>query len=140
MMQSIRRATPVAIALVGLLLAAGCSLSDSSKSSSRIISSPFESSSASSPGDDDYQDDVRDFTAAYYKSNGRADDLRTRIAEIAGKHGVSDWEASESTFRGIGEGLGKAGARQVEVDAFKSNLATDKEEADWIQKGYESAK
>jgi hypothetical protein len=118
----------------------GCSLSESSKSSSKIVSSPFTSSSRSSDSEAGYREDVRDFTAAYFKSNGRPEDLRRKIADLAEKHGVSDWQDSESTYRGVGEGLGKAGARQVEVDAFKASLAENKQQAGWIQEGYESAK
>ena len=139
MIESRRRITPLELLAAMLLPAAGCTLSESSKSTSKIISSPFQSSSASSRwSEGGYQKDVRDFTAAYYKSNGRPEDLRLKISELAGKHGVSDWQENESTFRGIGEGLGKAGARQVEVDAFKTNLTENKQQADWMQDGYES--
>lgn len=141
MTKSLRRVARVALfPIVVFVATAGCgSLSASSKSSSKIISSPIQSSSASSP-DDDYQEDVRDFTAAYYKSNGRPEDLRRKISDLAEKHGVSDWEESKTTFRGIGEGLGKGGARQVEVDAFKANLTSNDQQEDWIQEGYESTK
>jgi hypothetical protein len=128
------------LSLAAMSAIAACSLSESSKSSSKSISSPFESSSKSSNSEDEYRADVRDFTAAYLRSNGRPTDLRSRIAEIAEKHGVSDWQDNESTYRGIGEGLGKAGARQVEVDAFKSSLTENDRQADWMQAGYDSAK
>jgi hypothetical protein len=82
---------------------------------------------------------VRDYTAAHVKSGGTTADLRTEIGKLAEKHGISDWEANESTYRGIGEGLGKAGYRQVEVDAFKKNMAETTQQAEWIQKGYDSA-
>ena len=131
------------LSLLGVWLAAGaggCSLSESSKSSSKSSSSPFTSSSRSSGSEDEYKADVRDFTAAYFRSNGRPEDLRRKIADLAEKHGVSDWQESESTYRGVGEGLARAGARQVEVDAVKSSLAENEKQADWIQDGYDSAK
>jgi hypothetical protein len=125
---------------VGIVALAGCgSLSDSSKSSSNIISSPSTSSSRSSSPEDAYREDVRDYTAAHVKSGGTTADLRAEIGKLAEKHGISDWEANEATYRGIGEGLGKAGYRQVEVDAFKKNMAETPQQAEWIQKGYDSA-
>jgi hypothetical protein len=139
MMSKVGRAI-VWLAAVGIVGLAGCgSLSDSSKSSSNIISSPFTSSSGSSSPENAYRADVRDYTAAHVKSGGTTADLRTEIGKLAEKHGISDWEANESTYRGIGEGLGKAGYRQVEVDAFKKNMAETTQQAEWIQKGYDSA-
>ena len=130
----------------GVLLAAltagamGCSFSDSSVSISKSISSPIASSSKSSSPEAAYTDDVRDYTAAYMKSGGRPEDLRREISTLAQKHGISDWEQNKATFRGIGAWLAKAGARQVEVDAFKQNLTTTDEQAQWMQEAYDSAR
>jgi len=118
----------------------GCSFSYSSKSISKSVSSPFTSSSRSSSPEDKYFNDVRDFTAAYVQSGGNVDGLRREIGALAKKHGVTDWENDESTYKGIGAGLAKAGRRQVEVDAFKTNLTTTPEQAQWLQKGYDSTK
>ncbi len=118
----------------------GCSLSYSSKSISKSVSSPLISSSRSSSPEDKYFNDVRDFTAAYVQSGGSADSLRREIGALAEKHGVTDWENDESTYKGIGAGLAKAGRRQLEVDAFKTNLATTHEQSKWLQKGFDSAK
>jgi hypothetical protein len=122
------------------VLSMGCSFSDSSVSISKSISSPLASSSRSSSPEDAYEGDVRDYTAAYLKSGGRADELRRELSALAEKHGISDWEQNKATFRGIGAGLAKAGARQVEVDAFKQNLATTDEQARWIQEAFDSAR
>jgi hypothetical protein len=128
-------------ALVGLSLLPACgSLSKSSDSSSAIISSPITSSSKSSSPEDAYREDVRDFTAAHVQSGGGAADLRAEIGKLAAKHGISDWEANQATYRGIGQGLAKAGYKQLQVDAFKNNLADTPEQAEWIQKGYDSAR
>jgi hypothetical protein len=121
-------------------LVIGCSFSDSSVSISKSISSPFASSSRSSSPEEAYVNDVRDYTSAYMKSGGRPDELRRELSALAEKHGISDWERNKATFRGVGAGLGKAGARQVEVDAFKQNLATTDEQATWIQEAYDSAR
>ena len=136
-----RTVSILSILTVWLAVAAGgCSFSESSKSSSKSSSSPFTSSSRSSGSEDEYKADVRDFTAAYFRSNGRPEDLRRKIADLAEKHGVSDWQQHESTYRGVGEGLAKAGVRQVEVDAVKTSLADNEQQARWIQEGYDSEK
>lgn len=126
------------LAAFGIVGLAGCgSLSDSSKSSSKIISSPSTSSSRSSSPETAYREDVRDYTAAHVKSGGGTADLRAEIGKLAEKHGISDWESNEATYRGIGEGLDKAGYGQVEVDAFKKNMADTPQQAEWIQDGYD---
>lgn len=129
------------VALASLVvLVAGCSFSKSSESISKSVSSPFKSSSGSSSPEDAYREDVRDYTAANIKSGGDAEGLRREIGTLAKKHGITDWEQNESTYRAIGEGLAKAQMKQVEVDAYKQNLAQTPDQAMWIQKGYDSAK
>src|SRR5512139_103768 len=121
---------------LALPLAACVSLS---KSSSQIISSPITSLSKSSSPEAAYREDVRDFTAAHIQSGGSAEQLRREIGSLAARHGISDWERNESTYRAIGEGLAKAGYRQLQVDAFKKNIADTPEQAEWLQNGYDSA-
>ncbi len=120
--------------LLTLTLLPGCS---SFSASSKLVSSPFTSSSASSSPEVAYREDVRDYTAAHLQSGGTVDDLRRQIAELAAKHGITDWENNASTFKAIGAGLAKAGYRQVQVDAFKKNMASTSEQADWIQEGFD---
>jgi hypothetical protein len=140
-MTSSRGRAIIWLVAVGIVALAGCgSFSDSSKSSSKFISSPITSSSGSSSPEDAYREDVRDYTAAHIKSGGTTADLRTEIGRLAEKHGISDWESSEATYTGVGEGLAKAGYKQVEVDAFKKNMAETPDQAEWIQKGYDSAR
>jgi len=126
---------PTLLLSLGLALLPACS---SFSASSKIVSSPFVSSSSSSGGDQAYREDVRDYTAAHVQSGGTVDELRRQIGELATKHGITDWENNESTFLAIGAGLAKAGYRQVQVDAFKNNMATTPEQAKWMQKGYDS--
>ncbi len=145
MTKAIRAGALVPIVAVLLFGTAGCgSLSKSSKSIStsvsKSVSSPFVSSSRSSSPEKAYREDVRDFTAAHVQSGGNAADLLREIASLAEGHGITDWESNESTYRAIGEGLGKAGYRQVEVDAFKNNLTSNEQQAKWLQSGYKSYK
>ncbi len=134
------RRHPHALLVALSVLSVGCSFSDSSVSISKSISSPFASSSRSSSPESAYEGDVRDYTAAYMKSGGRPDELRRELSALAAKHGISDWERNKATFRGIGAGLAQADARQVEVDAFKQNLTTTDEQAEWMQEAYDAAR
>ena len=125
-------------ALLLLALLPACS---SFSASSDSISSPFASSASSSKSSSPeaaYREDVSDYTAAHLQSGGKPDELRRQIASLAEKHGITDWEHNQSTFGAIGEGLAKAGYRQVQVDAFKKNLAATPEQAEWIQSGFDS--
>jgi hypothetical protein len=131
--------------LTFVFVAVGCgSLSDSSvsisKSVSTIVSSPSESLSRSSSPEEAYRDDVRDFTAAYLKSDGDPANLKREVGTVAEKHGVTDWESSRATYEGIGGGMAKAGVTQAELDAYKTTIAEDAQRADWMQNGYDSEK
>jgi len=130
---------------LALMLLGGCSISKS-------ISSPFEwssdsiasssSSSGSSSGDrsEAYRNDVRDYTAAYVQSGGQFDTFTRGLSNIASKHGVSNWEADNNTYVGIGQGLRKAGVTSSQLGVWKTNLAgSDSSKAGAIQKGYDSS-
>lgn len=134
---TMRSRTAAALLLVTLGFLPGCSLfSSSSNSVSSSFSSSGSSSDSSSP-EAAYREDVSDYTAAHLQSGGKPDELRRAVGELAAKHGITDWERSEATFRAIGEGLAKAAYRQVQVDAFKKNLASNPQQAQWIQDGYD---
>ena len=126
--------TAAALASLALLLLPGCS---SISASSKSISSPFVSSSKSSSPEAAYREDVSDYTAAHLQSAGSPDELRRQIGKLAEQHGITDWENNQSTFRAVGQGLAKAGYRQVQVDAFKNNLAKTPDQVKWIQEGYD---
>jgi hypothetical protein len=134
MSHTIRTCSGAALLFFALALLPACS---SFSASSKIVSSPFISSSKSSSPKGAYREDVRDLTAAHLQSGGTVDELRRQIGELAAKHGVTDWERDKSTFQAIGQGLAKAGYRQLQVDAFKKNLAGNAEQAEWIQNGYD---
>ena len=48
---------------------------------------------------------MRNYTSAYVKSGGDFDSFNRGLADIAAKHGVSNWESDTNTFIGIGQGL-----------------------------------
>ena len=138
-----RSSLRVMLALVLLsapLLVQGCSFSASSKSSSDSSASSSESSSSSSPGykEQKYMEDVRDYTASFVRSGGRIADFKTRLGELAKEHEITNWEENLVTYEGVGRGLGKAKASQVEVDTYTANLAGgDPKKAEAIKRGYD---
>jgi hypothetical protein len=134
---TVRVEARVTLLLLALALLPGCSLLTSSSKSS---SSPFASSSKSSSPERAYREDVSDYTAAHLQSAGKPDELRRQIASLAAKRGITDWEHNEATFQAVGQGLAKAGYRQLQVDAFKTNLAKEPQQAEWIQEGFDSAR
>jgi len=135
----------IAVAALTAMVATGCSLSYSSKSISKIVSSPFKSLSKSSKSSDSsspeqaYESDVADYTAAYIKSGGDTSKLKAGISGVAEKRGITDWENDSSTYEGLGEGLKRAGVNQPTLDAYKSTLATTDQQRSWIQESYDSA-
>ena len=124
-----------------LIAPIGCSFSDSSESLSKSISSPFQSSSGSSGNNQQaYQNDVADYTHAYVISGGQFDTFWKGLANVAERNGISNWEAEDVTYVGIGQGLAKAKFSQTQVDVFAKNVSgNDDHKAKLVQQGYESA-
>lgn len=133
-----------ALLVATLLLPLGCSFSASSKSSSDSSSESSASSSASSSPasrEEQYRNDVRDYTASYVKSGGRMEDFKKRLGELAKERGITNWEENMATYEGIGRGLGKAKASPLEVQTYTQNLAgSDPKKAEAIRKGYDAEK
>ncbi len=135
------RALLAAGAVTLLFSMTGCSSMSSSLSDS--VSSPFkwssDSSSKSSEGDKEaYQGDIRDYTAAYVRSSSDIEAFRRGLASLAAKHGITNWEADQGTYLGIGEGLGKARVTAGQLEVYKAGFSGgDGVKASDIQKGYE---
>ena len=126
-----------AAAVVGLaamvMLTQACSSSDSSASSSR--------SSSPESAETQYKSDVREYTAAYTKTGGQFDAFRRGIGDIAKKHNITNWEDNPATYEGIGEGLGEAGATDLQLKAYMDGLAgQDAAKRAAMQKGYDAKK
>ena len=136
--------------LLGLvmLIPLGCASSDSSASSAKSSGSSADSSGSSSrsssPADTKatYRDELRTYTAGYAKGGGQADDAYQRqLGEIAKRYGISNWENSEVTYRGVGEGLGQAGASLPLLASYMDGLAhRDAEKRKAMLEGYNSKK
>ena len=136
------RIHPAVLVFAALLPAAGCSISDSVsssfESSSASLASSSGSSASSSPARrESYRNEVRDYTAAYVKSSQGLDAFRRGLADIAAKHGVSDWESDMDTYVGIGAGLRSANVQPAQFAVWQTNLSGgDSDKASAMQKGY----
>ena len=135
-----RRAQSVVPMMLLLATAAGCSFSDSSASISKSISSPFQSSSASSRGGTEaYQNDVADYTYAYVISTNQFDTFWQGLANVAERHGITNWEAEDATYVGIGKGIRRAKLGQTQLDVIAKNLSGgDAKKIRLIQQGFET--
>jgi hypothetical protein len=102
-----------ALISVAALAAVACSFSDSSKSISNSVSSPFKSSSESSDGDEPapsaYLRDVEASSFACASAGGEPEGLLRELGRVALAHGISDWESVPATYLAIGAGLRRAG-------------------------------
>jgi hypothetical protein len=104
-----------ALMILGLALSGCQALSDSSRSlaSALSVSASLKSSSAIFGGggaDEAYRQDVRSATVALTESGASGEDLLRQVGQVAERHGVTDWEAHEATYRAVGEGLRLGGA------------------------------
>jgi hypothetical protein len=133
--------------LIVLALAAapvGCSFIDSSKSISDSIGSSSASSTSSIRGDSEeaYRSDVRDYTYAYVISGGKnLAGYQKGIADLAGRHGVTNWQEDATTYEGMGQGLAKAKVNAAELEAYKQQFSGSvPERMQQIQRGYDSAR
>ena len=123
-----------------VLMTSGCLMSGSISDS---VSSPFKWSSDSSQSSSDekdeaYNGDVRDYTETYVRSSSDVEAFKKGLSSLAARHGISNWEADQATYTGIGEGLGKARVKDVRYETFKTNLSGgDVVKATAIQRGYD---
>jgi hypothetical protein len=140
-----------AAAVVGLaamvILTQACSFSASSRGSANSSESSSDSSASSSrssspeSAETQYKSDVREYTAAYTKTGGQFDAFRRGIGDIAKKHNITNWEDNPATYEGIGEGLGEAGATDLQLKAYMDGLAgQDAAKRAAMQKGYDAKK
>jgi hypothetical protein len=127
--------------------ASGCSFSYSSKSlfeSSHGSSESSESSSDSSGGGEAaetaYGRDVRDQTIAFVGSGESLEAFQASLGDVARRYGIIDWEASQATYVGIGQGLAAAKVRGEQLATFESELAgSDPGHRSALRQGYDSA-
>ena len=130
------------IRCLALVALAGCSISYSSESLSKSVSSPFASSSRSSGEEADpaYQEEVRSFAAGFARSGGDVNAFRRGVASIAERRGIHDWEDDDQTCRAIGSGLARAEIDESRAEALaKDVLAGRSDRVKVAMKGFEDA-
>ena len=136
-----RRLHPVLIC-TGVLLLAGCSISESVKSSfESSASSSASSSGSSSKESESYRNEVRDYTSAYVKSGGQFENFTSGLGSIAQRHKITNWEENKDTFVGIGAGLRAGSVTPEQFKVWQSNLSNgDSTKASWMQSGYDQSR
>lgn len=144
------------LALALCAVAPGCksisailsSPSDSSAASSRSISGSFDAISASSgspakagfaPAKLTYNRDLREFTAAFTRTSGSREDFLRGVARIAEDHGITHWEAEPTTPLAIGQGLRDANWTDAQMAEFLDQVGRDKPAARLALEGYQQA-
>jgi len=143
MLRTAFRRPALALLLGAPLAAAGCSISASSESLSKSVSSPFKSSSNSSGESEDtgYQDEVRSFTAGFARSGSDAEAFRRGVASIATRRGIHDWEDDDQTCRAIGAGLRQAELGRDRAEALAGDLLSGRaDRVKVVMKGFDAAR
>lgn len=131
-----------------LLVLVGCSLSTSSQSSSAAFDSSASSSrslasssrsSTSTERQSRYREDVRSYTAAYVRSGGRFDAFQKELGALARRHGLTNWEDDQTTYVGIGEGLGDTAVGEAQFEMYKASFSrSDPLKMQAIERGYDT--
>ncbi len=116
------------------------SISDSIASSSKSVS---DSSSSSSPESKEskYQKDVESYTQAFVVSGGSDTAFMSGIGDLAKKRGITNWEADDNTWIGIGRGLGRTKIDSTQLGVYESNWSGgDPNKIKLIQKGFDQVR
>lgn len=147
-MRLLRSGSAGILLIPALLVLTGCSVSTSSQSASDAFASSESSSrssvssSRSSSGGERqsrYREDVRSYTAASVRSGARLDAFAKQLGELARSHGLTNWEDDETTYVGIGEGLGDAAVGTAQLETYKTSFSrSDPFKMQAIQRGYDT--
>ena len=141
------------------LVLAGCSISTSLSTSSQSSQSSSDSSASSSASSDSssrsstnssrsgsssdrqmlYREEVRSYTSASVRSGLQFDAFEKELGELARSHGLTHWEEDETTYVGIGEGLGDAAVGAAQLEMYKASFSrSDPLKMQAIQRGYDT--
>ena len=123
------------------LLPLGCSFLVGSESSLTTRTSPlasYDDSIADRDQQESYREDVREYTYVYVDADGELPDFEGGLGEIAQRHGVANWYASDATYLAIGAGLAQAQVSSSDLDDFKRTLGrSDPGKMAEIQRGFD---
>ncbi|MEA1921521.1 MAG: putative lipoprotein [Pseudomonadota bacterium] len=102
-----------------LALLAGCSISYSSGKSSDSVTSSVSSGGGDSAKVDkeinNYTEEVVVVTDFYVSRTENSEEFQRHISDIAGNHGIADWENEDATFVAMGKGLKRAGVDEKNI-------------------------
>ena len=134
-----------------ILSFSGCSISDSAGSLSRSSESFSDSSTSSSKSSESdakkadgntYENEIKDFTVTYLRTNASKADqngFMEGISDVASQNGIVDWEANPKTYRAIGKGLKKANVSGALYESYKIKFSNgDIGKMNDIQEGYDN--
>ena len=127
--------------IVLALMPLGCSFYYSSESSMKTLTSPCRSSGSSKDEDkkEAYRDDVRDFTAAYASTHRDPQAFERGLGEVARRHGITDWEADDTTYVAVGAGLKRAAVSGPDLASYETTIGrTEPAKVALIRRGYAS--
>jgi hypothetical protein len=138
------RAWALVSALVLAASSVACSISRSvsdSIESSSDSSSSVSSSSSPESNETKYRKDVESYTKAFVVSGGSDSTFMAGIGDLAQKRGITDWEANDNTWLGIGRGLGGTKIDKVQLDVYERNwTGGDAAKIKLIQKGFDQVR
>jgi hypothetical protein len=148
-MTNFRTLTAALASTAVILAAAGCSFSDSSRSSagssesSSTSSGSLSASSSPSSSTDkakaSFRDDVANLTYSVAGSGLTAAAFSNSLARTAQKFNITNWAGEKATFTGIGKGLRRAAIPKSTIPTqpfLKNVLASNKDALKLIQEGY----
>ena len=125
------------------LLPLGCALFAGSEGSLKTHPSPpvSHADSIAAQEQESYRDDVREYIYAYVDADGEILDFEDGLGQIAARHGVFNWDASDATYAAIGAGLAQAQVSSSDLDDFKRTLGrSDPSKMTQIQRGFDRAR
>jgi hypothetical protein len=119
--------------LIGCQMSASSSRIFASMASIWSLSASFQSSFGGRAGlDEDYARDVAAVSAAIVSSETEETALLRNVTRVAEEHGVTDWEALDSTWLGMGIGLRHAGLSEPEAVALVARVFEDPNGAETV--------
>jgi hypothetical protein len=86
-----------------------------------------------------YREEVRSYTAASVRSGVERDAFEKELGDLARSYGLTNWEEDETTYVGIGEGLGDAAVGEAQLEMYKTSFSrADPVKMQAIQRGYDT--
>lgn len=94
--------------------------SDASADSSNAFSKSISGSSSpedETPAETAYRNDVRVAAREWGTAGGSTEDFARELGSISERHGISDWQGQNASYRGVAEGLREAGLPEQQVSS-----------------------